>query len=180
MSDIKTKIVAELDLSQAQKQMNEFLKAAHKTKLTLDTSAVAKARAELNSLSNVIIKPKIDTGGINSAAASISSEIQQIQNLTNQISKTKLQISGLDSGGLARIQNQLHQVESDYKSLENTLNQGINFNLNLDQALGTGSIDQANKSSKSLLNTISNVIASASGIAEISDLTKNRGLLNLD
>jgi len=180
MSDNKTKIVAELDLSQARKQMNEFLKATHKAKLTLDTSAVSRARAELSSLSNVTIKPKIDTSGISGAAASIRGEIQQIQNLTKQISSTKLQISGVDSGGLAGIQNQLRQVETDYKSLENTLNQGININLNLDQALGTSSIDQANKSSKSLLSTIGEVISSASGIAEISDFAKNKGLLNLD
>jgi len=180
MSDNKTKIVAELDLSQARKQMNEFLKATPKATLTLDTSAVAKARAELNSLSNIAIKPKIDTSGISGAAASIRGEIQQIHNLTKQISNTKLQISGMDSGGLAEIQNQLRQAETDYKSLENTLNQGININLNLDQAIGTGSIDQANESSKNLLKTIGEVISSASGIAEIFEFTKGKDLLNLD
>jgi len=173
MSDIKTKIVAELDLSQAQKQMNEFLKAAHKTKLTLDTSAVAKARAELNSLSNVTVKPKIDTGGISSAAASIASELNQIQSFTNQISNTKLQIAGLNSSGLSEMQSQLKQVESDYRSLENTLSQGININLDLGAVLNSSSLKDADDSSHKLLNSLEKVSSVTIALQALGDINKN-------
>ena len=134
---------------------------------------MAKARVELNSLSNVNIKSKIDTGGISSAAASNSGELQQIQNLTNQISNTKLQITGPDSGGLSGIQGQLKQVQADCKSLKNTLSQEININLNLDSALGSCAIKEADNSSQNLLDTLGKVSSTINNVGVIGRTAKS-------
>jgi len=178
MSDPKTKITAELDLTQAKRQMKQFLDTRHDTKINVDTSSITKAQQQIRALlnQNISVKAKVDTGSISNAAAAVTKELRQIQNLTNQIGNTKIQISGSDSGGIAGIQGQLRQIEADYQNLSNTLNQKIDPNLNLDSGLNSNSLKGANSAGKDYLENAANIASIGGGLSQF----KQSASLNLD
>lgn len=90
MSDNQTTITANLDLSQAQAQMNQFLGQNYQVSVNVDTSSITNLQNELSSaVREINVTPNIESSNFITSANSIINTISYIKDTISQLSELK-------------------------------------------------------------------------------------------
>lgn len=90
MSDNQTTITANLDLSQAQAQMSQFINQNYKVNVSVDTSSITNLQSQLrNSVKDLTITPQMQTGNILDSANSVINTINRVRDSAETLSGLK-------------------------------------------------------------------------------------------
>ena len=177
MSDFTVKIDSTLDLNKAKSDLESFINKKYEIKLLIDDSALSKVNLSSKDLK---VKTSVDTSGIKQA----SQEFQKLKSLAAQISKTKIQISKLDttknSNELSTLQKQLKQLQNEYNSIFSNANLDTDQLESLNRIFSNANlkIEQTESKMKDLANSTAKTAKSFSTFDAVSASNKTLTWLN--